>query len=86
MNFPGFRVEGLRQEKIFNYQEAKYFLNMGNRNRHSSETKQNPNSSRSHAIFTIYCNIRHKYIQFFLVVELNNKNSFVLGIMKLQLN
>ncbi|XP_018567710.1 kinesin-like protein Nod [Anoplophora glabripennis] len=60
LTIKGFRVEGLRQEKIFNCQEAKHFLRMGNRNRHSCETKQNSNSSRSHAIFTIYSNVRHK--------------------------
>ncbi|KAJ8915834.1 hypothetical protein NQ315_004647 [Exocentrus adspersus] len=56
----GFRVQGFNQEKVFNCYEAKHFLKIGNKNRHTSETKQNSNSSRSHAVFTIYCNIRHR--------------------------
>uniref|UniRef100_A0A6P7GHI0 Kinesin-like protein KIF3A n=1 Tax=Diabrotica virgifera virgifera TaxID=50390 RepID=A0A6P7GHI0_DIAVI len=33
---------------------------MGNKNRHTRGTNQNSQSSRSHAIFTIYCNTKHK--------------------------
>ncbi|KAJ8927723.1 hypothetical protein NQ314_019784 [Rhamnusium bicolor] len=56
----GFKVQGFNEEKIFNCHEAKRFLEMGNRNRHTAGTKQNSNSSRSHAIFTIYCNVRYQ--------------------------
>lgn len=49
----GFRVEGLSKQKVFNIYEAKHFLEMGGKNRHTGETKQNLFSSRSHAIFSI---------------------------------
>lgn len=51
--FLGFRVEGLSKQKVFNIYEAKHFLEMGGKNRHTGETKQNLFSSRSHAIFSI---------------------------------
>lgn len=54
------KPQGICQEKVYNLTEARYFLNMGNKNRHIAGTKQNAKSSRSHAIFTIHCNVRNK--------------------------
>ncbi|CAG9816249.1 unnamed protein product [Phaedon cochleariae] len=56
----GLKAQGFCQERVYNSQEAKHFLKIGNKNRHTAETKQNAKSSRSHAIFTIYCNVKHK--------------------------
>ncbi|XP_074028236.1 no distributive disjunction [Leptinotarsa decemlineata] len=56
----GLKAQGFCQEKVFNLFEARHFLKMGNKNRHTAGTKQNAQSSRSHAIFTIYCKVRHK--------------------------
>nr|CAI5835754.1 unnamed protein product [Callosobruchus analis] len=55
----GLNVEGFRREKVFNLGEATHFLDMGNKNRHTAGTRQNAQSSRSHAIFTIYCKVKH---------------------------
>ncbi|KAF5276995.1 hypothetical protein FQR65_LT16074 [Abscondita terminalis] len=55
----GFKVEGLTQVQVLNAKDAQYFLNIGSINRHVGETKLNTNSSRSHAIFTIYCGIKN---------------------------
>ncbi|CAH0547025.1 unnamed protein product [Brassicogethes aeneus] len=52
----GFKVCNFNNQRVFTPQEAMHFLNMGNTNRHTGETKQNTKSSRSHAIFTIHCN------------------------------
>lgn len=51
----GFKVCGLSRKKVFSVCDANHFLRVGNKKRHTGETKQNLNSSRSHAIFTIYC-------------------------------
>ncbi|KAJ8948815.1 hypothetical protein NQ318_013467 [Aromia moschata] len=56
----GFKVHGFKQVNVFNCHEAKHLLKIGNKNRHTTGTKQNANSSRSHAIFTIYCNIKYR--------------------------
>ncbi|CAH1979752.1 unnamed protein product [Acanthoscelides obtectus] len=53
------KAEGFRKEKVFNFRDATHFLNMGNKNRHIAGTKQNAQSSRSHAIFSIYCKVKH---------------------------
>ncbi|VEN43656.1 unnamed protein product, partial [Callosobruchus maculatus] len=55
----GLNVEGFRKEKVFNLGEATHFLDLGNKNRHTAGTKLNAQSSRSHAIFTIYCKVKH---------------------------
>ncbi|CAH1113305.1 unnamed protein product [Psylliodes chrysocephalus] len=56
----GLKAQGFSQEKVFNSYEAKHFLKMGNKNRHTAGTNQNLQSSRSHAVFTIYCNVKNK--------------------------
>ncbi|XP_044767165.1 kinesin-like protein Nod [Coccinella septempunctata] len=55
----GFRVEGLSKQKVFNIYEAKSFLKLGGKKRHTGETKQNMFSSRSHAIFSIEFTVDH---------------------------
>ncbi|KAL3277393.1 hypothetical protein HHI36_012742 [Cryptolaemus montrouzieri] len=55
----GLRIEGLSMERVFNLYEAKHILELGGRNRHTGETKQNMYSSRSHAIFSIYFTANH---------------------------
>ncbi|XP_050517252.1 kinesin-like protein Nod [Diabrotica virgifera virgifera] len=59
----GVKVEGFNKEKVYSLNEAIHFLKMGNKNRHTRGTNQNSQSSRSHAIFTIYCNTKHKDIE-----------------------
>ncbi|KAG5898069.1 hypothetical protein JTB14_001775 [Gonioctena quinquepunctata] len=56
----GLKAQGFCQERVYNSYDARHFLNIGNKNRHTAGTKQNAQSSRSHAIFTIYCKVRHK--------------------------
>ncbi|EFA00906.2 kinesin-like protein Nod [Tribolium castaneum] len=50
----GFTVQGFKKLKVNNTFEALEQLKYGSKNRHTSGTKQNLNSSRSHAIFSIY--------------------------------
>lgn len=50
----GRNIKGLIKAKVCSQYEAKQLLQLGNENRHTAETKLNANSSRSHAIFTIY--------------------------------
>lgn len=59
----GLKALGCSKEKVFNTHEARHFLNNGGKNRHIGDTKQNSQSSRSHAIFTIYCNVKHKDVE-----------------------
>ncbi|XP_044252573.1 kinesin-like protein Nod [Tribolium madens] len=54
----GFTVQGFKKLKVNNTFEALEQLKYGSRNRHTGETKQNLNSSRSHAIFSIYYHSR----------------------------
>ncbi|CAH1285893.1 unnamed protein product [Diabrotica balteata] len=63
LKIKGVKVEGVNKEKVFSLHEAIHFLKMGNKNRHTRGTNQNSQSSRSHAIFTIYCNTKHKDIE-----------------------
>ncbi|XP_056631790.1 kinesin-like protein Nod [Diorhabda sublineata] len=60
LQFKGLKALGCSTEKVFNSHEARHFLNTGGKNRHTGGTKQNSQSSRSHAIFTIYCKVKHK--------------------------
>ncbi|XP_050297767.1 kinesin-like protein Nod [Anthonomus grandis grandis] len=50
----GFAVQGLSLKRVLSVTEANELLDLGNKRRHVGETKQNVNSSRSHAIFTVY--------------------------------
>ncbi|KAF5296181.1 hypothetical protein FQA39_LY12635 [Lamprigera yunnana] len=55
-----FKIEGLNQIKVDNSVAAQNLLNIGSRNRHIGGTKLNMSSSRSHGIFTIFCNIQNE--------------------------
>lgn len=54
----GFSVQGFNKLQVYNTSQAKNLLKMGSKNRHTGETRQNTNSSRSHAVFTVYCHKR----------------------------
>lgn len=58
LKLTGTRPQSYSEEKVFNLREARHFLNIGNKNRHTAGTKQNAKSSRSHAIFTIHCCVK----------------------------
>ncbi|CAG9761835.1 unnamed protein product [Ceutorhynchus assimilis] len=49
----GFTAPNLIKKCVINVTEANNLLEWGNKNRHVGQTKQNSNSSRSHAIFTV---------------------------------
>ncbi|XP_066147878.1 uncharacterized protein [Euwallacea fornicatus] len=57
----GFIIQGLSVKHVASVVEAKELLELGNKNRHIGETKQNANSSRSHAIFTVYFSLKDKF-------------------------
>jgi DNA uptake protein ComE-like DNA-binding protein len=59
LSIKGFSVCGFDKVRVHNTFEALLHLKNGGRNRHTGETKQNLSSSRSHAIFTIYCHLRN---------------------------
>lgn len=54
----GFKPQGLTKERVFSSSEAHQLLLAGGTKRHTGRTKQNSESSRSHAIFTIFCNVK----------------------------
>lgn len=56
----GFKVCGFKKEAVQDCLEAQQFLLKGGRNRHTGGTKQNSQSSRSHAIFTIYAQTKNE--------------------------
>lgn len=58
--FLEFKVQGLSKNCVKTPYEATKLLEIGSKNRHVSQTKQNQNSSRSHAIFTIHCISKHE--------------------------
>uniref|UniRef100_A0A1B0CKY2 Kinesin motor domain-containing protein n=2 Tax=Lutzomyia longipalpis TaxID=7200 RepID=A0A1B0CKY2_LUTLO len=58
VNLKMYKYQGCRREKISNSEDAFEVLKQGNKNRHVRPTKINANSSRSHAIFTIYISVR----------------------------
>lgn len=55
-----FKVCGLSKQRVFDFWEAQRLLEKGSKTRHVGETKQNSCSSRSHAIFTIFCNLKYR--------------------------
>ncbi|KAJ3662201.1 hypothetical protein Zmor_006557 [Zophobas morio] len=65
----GFTVQGFTKVMVHNMNEALRYLQGGSRQRHIGGTKQNTNSSRSHAIFSIHCCIRNS--EFETVAKLN---------------
>ncbi|XP_059617429.1 kinesin-like protein Nod [Phlebotomus argentipes] len=58
VNMKMYKYQGCQKERILDAQEAFEVLKEGNKNRHVRPTKMNANSSRSHAIFTIYISVR----------------------------
>lgn len=54
LNVKGFRVQNMTCVNIGNSTEAYHWLNIGSKIRHTGNTALNSNSSRSHAIFTLY--------------------------------
>ncbi|KAK4873339.1 hypothetical protein RN001_015368 [Aquatica leii] len=59
----GFKIDGLAQVKVYTPNEAQNLLNIGSKNRHVGDTKLNANSSRSHAIFTMFCNVKNENVK-----------------------
>ncbi|KAJ8977669.1 hypothetical protein NQ317_010408 [Molorchus minor] len=62
-NKPPLIIKGFKdfkQEVVLSRHDANKLLEMGNKNRHTAGTKQNSSSSRSHAVFTIYCKVRYE--------------------------
>ncbi|XP_017773980.1 PREDICTED: kinesin-like protein Klp61F [Nicrophorus vespilloides] len=53
----GFNVVGLSKNKVDTLNDALILLSQGCKNRHTGDTRQNSNSSRSHAIFSIFCHV-----------------------------
>ncbi|GAB0094524.1 Kinesin-like protein [Sergentomyia squamirostris] len=58
VNHKMYKYQGCNKVKITSSEEAFGVLKEGNKNRHVRPTKMNANSSRSHAIFTIYISVR----------------------------
>ena len=59
-----FYVKGLQEEPINSLEDALYYLQLGEENRHYAETVLNHASSRSHTIFKVYVlSISNNYIK-----------------------
>jgi hypothetical protein len=56
--FAAFSVQSLKRIKVTKCKEALHQLEFGSTNRHTRATTLNAHSSRSHAVFTIYCHQR----------------------------
>lgn len=60
INVKGCKFSGATKRQIHTLEDAYKILVEGNKNRHVRPTKMNPNSSRSHAIFTILVDVERE--------------------------
>lgn len=60
----GFKICNLTKNPIKSFHDGYMYLHQGGEKRHKGGTKQNATSSRSHAIFTIYVNVKNENSEF----------------------